>query len=295
MIASDEPCVRAPVVSPGRVEEVGQHADAALLDLRGLRILGVIDEVAVQVLGDDPLRLGLHPRRHERRQVALRDAVEDSSSPISRIASTARMPCSEQRCRARARAGSGCRSARELVELRDQLSVRLRSAVRVRAGESTWSTDRTPAHARGHRPNRVNRQPSTHASIVQRTTRAGDRDAVVPVAQRVGVADWDDRDRGERGAALLASQTRCQRVRTARAGRNPLSNCVARLGSSVPRSRRAGSRARRGPPAPAASSARRRARARRSGAPRRRLISAERNRPVRRGRTRARRRSVLNR
>jgi hypothetical protein len=36
----------------------------------------VVDEVAVQVLGDHALRLGLHPRRHERRQVAHRDAVE---------------------------------------------------------------------------------------------------------------------------------------------------------------------------------------------------------------------------
>jgi hypothetical protein len=62
------------------VEQVGEHPDAALLDLRRLRILGVIDEVAMQVLGDDPLRLGLPSRI--------------SSSPISRIASTARMPCS---------------------------------------------------------------------------------------------------------------------------------------------------------------------------------------------------------
>jgi hypothetical protein len=75
MIASEDPWVRAPVVSPG-AEEVGEHADAALLDLRGLRVLGVVDEVAVQVLGDHPLGIGLHPRRHERRQVALRDAVE---------------------------------------------------------------------------------------------------------------------------------------------------------------------------------------------------------------------------
>jgi hypothetical protein len=60
----------------GSVEEVGEHANAALLDLRGLRILGVIDEVAVQVRRDHPLRFGLHPGRDERRQVALRDAVE---------------------------------------------------------------------------------------------------------------------------------------------------------------------------------------------------------------------------
>ena len=59
------------------MEQAREHPDAALLDLRGLRILGVVDEVAVQVLGDDPLRLGLHPRRHERREIALRDPVED--------------------------------------------------------------------------------------------------------------------------------------------------------------------------------------------------------------------------
>jgi hypothetical protein len=61
----------------GRVEQPGEHAEAALLDHRGLRVLGVVDVVAVQVLGDDPLRLRLHPRRHERREVAHRDAVED--------------------------------------------------------------------------------------------------------------------------------------------------------------------------------------------------------------------------
>ena len=59
-----------------RVVEIGEHPDAALLDLGRLRVLGVVDVVAVQVLRDDALRLGLHPRRHERGQVAPRDAVE---------------------------------------------------------------------------------------------------------------------------------------------------------------------------------------------------------------------------
>ena len=58
------------------VEEVGEHPDAALLDLGRARVLRVVDEVAVQVRGDDPLRLGLHPGRHERRQVARRVALE---------------------------------------------------------------------------------------------------------------------------------------------------------------------------------------------------------------------------
>jgi hypothetical protein len=58
------------------VEEVGQHAHAPLLDLRRDRVLGVVDEVAVQVLRDDALRLRLHPGGDERRQVALWVAFE---------------------------------------------------------------------------------------------------------------------------------------------------------------------------------------------------------------------------
>ena len=61
---------------PGRVEEVGQHPDAALLDLRRARVLGVVDEVAVQVRRDELLRLRLHPRRDERREVAGRVALQ---------------------------------------------------------------------------------------------------------------------------------------------------------------------------------------------------------------------------
>ena len=57
----------------GRVEEVGEHPDAALLDLGRDRVLGVVDEVAVQVLGDDPLRLRLHPGGDEGGEVAPRD------------------------------------------------------------------------------------------------------------------------------------------------------------------------------------------------------------------------------
>ena len=60
----------------GRVEEVGEHPDAALLDLRRARVLGVVDEVAVQVRRDDLLRLRLHPRRDERREVAGRVALQ---------------------------------------------------------------------------------------------------------------------------------------------------------------------------------------------------------------------------
>ena len=60
----------------GRVVEVGEHADAALLDLGRDRVLGVVDEVAVEVLGDQPLRLGLHPGGDEGGEVALRVALQ---------------------------------------------------------------------------------------------------------------------------------------------------------------------------------------------------------------------------
>ena len=66
---------------PGRVEEIGQHANAALLDLGGAGVLGVIDEVPVEVLRDDPLRLGLHPGGHEGREVVLRIAVQGQLLP----------------------------------------------------------------------------------------------------------------------------------------------------------------------------------------------------------------------
>jgi hypothetical protein len=59
------------------VEEVGQHPDAALLELGRHGVLGVIDEVAVEVVGDQPLRLGLHPRRHEGGEISLRIAVQE--------------------------------------------------------------------------------------------------------------------------------------------------------------------------------------------------------------------------
>jgi hypothetical protein len=58
------------------VIEVGEHADAALLDLGRDRILGVVDEVAVEVFGDDPLRLRLHPGGDEGGEVAPRISLE---------------------------------------------------------------------------------------------------------------------------------------------------------------------------------------------------------------------------
>ena len=58
------------------MEEVGEHADATLLDLRRLGILGVVDEVAVQVLLDDRLRLGLHVGSDEGREVSHRISIE---------------------------------------------------------------------------------------------------------------------------------------------------------------------------------------------------------------------------
>jgi hypothetical protein len=59
------------------MEEIGKHPNAALLDFGSARIFGVIDEVTVQILRDNPLRLWLHPGSHERGQVARRIALED--------------------------------------------------------------------------------------------------------------------------------------------------------------------------------------------------------------------------
>jgi hypothetical protein len=76
MIASDEPWVRVPVVSPGawyrsasmRMQRCSISAVCGYS--RGRCSCGAGSR-------DDPLRLGLHPRRHEGGQVAPRDAVED--------------------------------------------------------------------------------------------------------------------------------------------------------------------------------------------------------------------------
>jgi hypothetical protein len=59
------------------VEQIAEHADAALLDLGRPRVLRVVDEVAVQVLGDQLPGLGLHPRGDERRQVAFGNPLGD--------------------------------------------------------------------------------------------------------------------------------------------------------------------------------------------------------------------------
>jgi hypothetical protein len=58
-----------------RIEQFGQHVDAALLDLGGHRILRVIDEVPKEVLVDHDAGLWLHPGGHERRQVSLWDPL----------------------------------------------------------------------------------------------------------------------------------------------------------------------------------------------------------------------------
>ena len=96
----------------GGVVEVGEHADAALLDLGRDRILGVVDEVAVQVLGDDPLRLGLHPGGDEGGQVAPRVALQhqflvDQPQRVERRHAARR----GTPCRGRPRSGSGRRRA----------------------------------------------------------------------------------------------------------------------------------------------------------------------------------------
>ena len=68
----------------------------------------------------------------------------------------------------------------------------------------------------------------------QRAARPRHRDAVVAVADRVGAADGGDRDGGSGTPRCSASQMLVHRRRTRAVGRNSLSNCAARCGSSVP-------------------------------------------------------------
>ena len=58
------------------VPQAGQDVDAARLERRGLRVLVLVDHVLVEALGHQTLGLWLHPRRHERRHVEARVAVE---------------------------------------------------------------------------------------------------------------------------------------------------------------------------------------------------------------------------
>ena len=70
------------------VEKVGDHADAALLDRGGGRVFVLVDHVLVERLGHQLLGLGIHPRRHERRQVQPAAAVEHQfvvDEPISGV------------------------------------------------------------------------------------------------------------------------------------------------------------------------------------------------------------------
>ena len=66
----------------GRLQRVGgvpqpaQDVHAARLDLRGLRILVLVDHVLVEALGHQRPGLRLHPGRHERREVQPRVAVD---------------------------------------------------------------------------------------------------------------------------------------------------------------------------------------------------------------------------
>ena len=75
MIASDEPWVRQPVVSPGAWKRSASIRTQRCSISAEIGYSAWSMKLRVQVLGDDPLRLGLHPRRDERREVALRVAL----------------------------------------------------------------------------------------------------------------------------------------------------------------------------------------------------------------------------
>ena len=59
-----------------RVPQVAEHRHAAPLELGRLRVLVLVDHVLVEALGHQRVGLRLHPRRHERREVQPRVAVE---------------------------------------------------------------------------------------------------------------------------------------------------------------------------------------------------------------------------
>jgi hypothetical protein len=79
------------------VEQIRQHPYAPLLDLGSARVLGVVDEVAMQIRGDDPLRLRLHPGGHKGGEVASRvpfqgQVLGDQSHRIDRSHTALREP-----------------------------------------------------------------------------------------------------------------------------------------------------------------------------------------------------------
>ena len=109
MIASEEPCVRAPVVSPGALNRLARIRDAALLDLGSLRILAWSMKLRCRFSAMIRCASGsIHVVTNVAR---LRCGIPSrtSSSPIRRIASTARRRARGARCPEPARAGSGCR------------------------------------------------------------------------------------------------------------------------------------------------------------------------------------------
>ncbi len=57
--------------------QLGQHVNAAHLELGRLRILVLVDHVLVERLRHQPVRFGLHPRAAEGGQIEARAAVEN--------------------------------------------------------------------------------------------------------------------------------------------------------------------------------------------------------------------------
>ena len=89
MTASLEPIVDTRPPSPAAaLEQVGDDVDAAPLDLRGRRVLVLVDHVLVERVGHQRFRLRLHPGRDERREVQPRTAVEQQfvvHNPVRRV------------------------------------------------------------------------------------------------------------------------------------------------------------------------------------------------------------------
>jgi hypothetical protein len=64
------------LIGAGGVPQAAEHVDAAHLQLGRLRVLVLVDHVLVEGFRHQPLGLGIHVRRHERREVQTGVSVE---------------------------------------------------------------------------------------------------------------------------------------------------------------------------------------------------------------------------
>ena len=102
-----------------RVPEAAENVHAAHLELRGLRILVLVDHVLVEALDHEPLRLRLHPGTDERGEVESRVPVEHELVVDDLVRAVRRhLLCGQLVARDRCRVERERRSRREVVSPR---------------------------------------------------------------------------------------------------------------------------------------------------------------------------------